>query len=185
MTNLTNDHDRALVGEHLLKELRANSMKPESWVISTIVAGTLLVTCQRHSPANPRGAIRAAPAITPGTAALKHGGERPAPLWPIPRSAIKITKQMWALTIEPTIGTVRPQRHSNTVVVYGRTAYDTAGNVLSGPSIGMAGLEYFTAPWQELYLSMSAGEVKRVWVLNPGRPVVIYDVTLRSVIPVK
>jgi len=92
---------------------------------------------------------------------------------------------MWALTIEPTIGTVRPQRHSNTVVVYGRTAYDTAGNVLSGPSIGMAGLEYFTAPWQELYLSMSAGEVKRVWVLNPGRPVVIYDVTLRSVIPVK
>ena len=92
---------------------------------------------------------------------------------------------MWALTIEPPRSTLRPKQHSNTVVVYSKTAYNKNGAILSGPFVGVAGIEYFTPPWQTLLLSMCAGEVKRVWVLKPGEPVLIVDVKVKNVLGAK
>jgi hypothetical protein len=102
-----------------------------------------------------------------------------------PHSATRVTGQMWSLTIEPSQSTIRPRLHSNAVLVYSRTGYNQSCDRISGPFTGVASIEYFTPRWQTLFLSMSAGEVKRVWLLDPGEPVLIFDVKLKNVLPVK
>ncbi len=140
------------------------------------------------------------PARTHDTSSIAHPTDAPVaraapplaqirdehgPKWPIPPSATRISAQMWALTIQPSRSGIRPQRHSSNLLSYRKTAYKKDGSAMGPPSAGLAALEYFKPPWQTLFLSMSAGEVKRVWVVNPGEPVLIFDVKLRSVIGVR
>ena len=164
-----------------------------SWPLFVVMTSSFLLTCHRSTSVvarDPDRLTRSTVAVQKPTTAstpapLKQNSNEHLSRWPIPHLATRITDQMWALTIEPSQSALRPRLHSNTVLVFSRTGYDISGAQVSNPFTGVAGIEYFTPRWQSLFLSMSAGEVKRVWLLDPGEPVLIFDVKLKNVLPVR
>jgi hypothetical protein len=106
-------------------------------------------------------------------------------IWPVPAAATSMGDHMWAVTLVHSASERHPQLHSRTVMAYQTTAYDRSRKVLSGPATRIASVDYFEPRWQRIYLQMAVGDVRRVWVIDPREPVVIYDVELKNLLAVQ